>query len=61
MKHDLFEFNTEGMTLADKAWRGLFFVVIIAEVIFGFRSGEGRGGGRGGISGGARCLNKKKN
>jgi hypothetical protein len=30
MKHDPFEFNIKGMTFADKAWRVLFLVAIIA-------------------------------
>lgn len=30
MKHDLFEFNAEGMTFADRAWRALFLLGCIA-------------------------------
>jgi hypothetical protein len=33
MKHDPFEFNAKGMTVADKAWRVLFLVSIIAVLI----------------------------
>jgi len=33
MKHDPFEFSTKGMTFADKAWRVLFLVSIIAVLI----------------------------
>jgi hypothetical protein len=29
MKHDIFEFTTEGMTLAQRAWRIAVLVVII--------------------------------
>lgn len=30
MKHDLFEFNAEGMTFGDRAWRVLFLLACIA-------------------------------
>jgi hypothetical protein len=36
MKHDPFEFNAKGMTVADKAWRVLFLVSIIAVLIADF-------------------------
>jgi hypothetical protein len=30
MKHDIFEFTTEGMTPAQRAWRVLFLLACIA-------------------------------
>jgi len=33
MKHDPFEFNSENMTVADKLWRVLFLLSIIAVLI----------------------------
>lgn len=30
MKHDLFEFNAEGMTTGQRAWRVLFLLACIA-------------------------------
>jgi len=30
MKNDLFEFNAQGMTRADRAWRALFLLACIA-------------------------------
>jgi hypothetical protein len=36
MKHDPFEFNAKGMTVADKAWRVLFLASIIAVLIADF-------------------------
>jgi len=33
MKHDIFEFNAENMTVADKLWRVLFLMSIIALLI----------------------------
>lgn len=33
MKHDIFEFNAENMTVADKLWRVLFLLSIIAVLI----------------------------
>jgi hypothetical protein len=36
MKHDPFEFDAKGMTVADKFWRVLFLCAIIAVVIADF-------------------------
>jgi hypothetical protein len=36
MKHDPFEFNAKNMTFADKAWRVLFLLSIIAVLIADF-------------------------
>ena len=33
MKHDPFEFNVKDMTVADKLWRVLFLMSIIAVLI----------------------------
>ena len=33
MKHDIFEFSAENMTVADKLWRVLFLLSIIAVLI----------------------------
>ena len=33
MKHDIFEFNAEGMTWADRAWRVVFLATIIGVVL----------------------------
>lgn len=33
MKHDLFDFNAEGMTFADRAWRVLFLLGCIAVTL----------------------------
>lgn len=34
MKHDLFEFNAEGMTWADRAWRIVFLLSIIGACAY---------------------------
>lgn len=33
MRHDIFEFNAEGMTFADRAWRVLFLAACIAVAL----------------------------
>jgi hypothetical protein len=34
MKHDLFEFNAQDMTWADRAWRVVFLLSIIAACAY---------------------------
>lgn len=29
MRHDLFDFNTDGMTIGDRAWRVIFLLAVI--------------------------------
>jgi hypothetical protein len=33
MKHDIFEFNGEGMTAGQRAWRILFLLACIAVIV----------------------------
>jgi len=33
VKHDIFEFNAETMTFADKAWRVVFLLVCICTLL----------------------------
>jgi hypothetical protein len=33
MKHDIFEFTTEGMTLAQRAWRVAFLLALVAVLV----------------------------
>ena len=41
MKHDIFEFNAEGMTFVDRAWRAAFLaacIVVTALDVFVWRA-----------------------
>lgn len=33
MKHDIFEFNAEGMTFADRAWRVAFLLACVTVTL----------------------------